>query len=209
VRKVVVLFSGGVDSTTLLYQHWTYGDKVICVFFDYGQKHIKEKAAARLISKKLNVQMIEIDLSNVMPKIAPCALTGFGEIENGEYEKTIKSSVVPNRNMIFLSFAISVAISNGFEFVSYGAHSGDHEIYYDCRKEFIDSISNSALLCHEGGIRIITPFSSISKSEIVRIGLSLGIHYEETWSCYNGGLKHCGACGTCIERLDAFSKNGI
>ena len=208
-RKVVVLLSGGMDSTTLVYYMRNLGHEVYPITFDYGQKHSKELTSAEKTCKKLELsyKFVEIGLGD----IAPSALTRIDiKIPHGNYdEESMKVTVVPNRNMVFLSLATAYAIGIGAEKVAYAAHSGDHAIYADCRPAFIDVMKEAIYLCSDDEVVLNTPFEFIDKVEILKIGQTLGVDYSLTWSCYEGGELACGRCGTCRERLEAFEKVGI
>lgn len=209
IKKSVVLLSGGLDSTTLTYYLEKEGRKVYPVIFYYKQKHDREVQAALATCSKLNLPCEVINL-DVLSRLAPSALTRDSiAIPEGHYEaESMKATVVPNRNMVFLSLATSYAIGIGAEEVAYAAHSGDHTIYPDCRPEFIDRMSEAISLCDDSKISLVTPFKSFSKKEILELGLGLGVDYSLTWSCYKGRRKACGKCGTCIERLEAFKALG-
>lgn len=210
MKKVVLILSGGVDSTTLLYLLVKKGFEVKTISFDYGQKHKKELKMARKTCSKLNIENKIINLRNLAP-ILKSALTDKKEkIPEGHYEdKVMKQTVVPNRNMIMLSIAMAYAISLKYNYIAYAAHSGDHTIYPDCRPVFVDRISKLAEVIDYKPIRILTPFVNKTKTDIIKIGKKLGIDYSITWSCYCGGKKPCLKCGTCIERIEAFKNNNI
>lgn len=209
--KVVVLLSGGMDSTTLLYHNIKQGNEVFPISFDYGQRHNKELIAARNICEGLGIvtRWKLVNLSNI-GYLLPSALTGVGSIPNGHYEdETMKLTVVPNRNMILLSIATGYAQGIGAKFVSYAAHSGDHAIYPDCRPEFFYKCGETIGLATGGEVALEAPYIKLSKADIVRIGSGIGVPYKKTWSCYKGGDKHCGSCGTCVERKEAFLLAGV
>ncbi len=213
MSKVVVLLSGGLDSSTLLYQKVKQGNDVYPISFNYGQKHRKELIAARNICESLGEEMLlrykGVDLTSV-GKLLPSALTGVGEVPNGHYEdESMKATVVPNRNMILLSIAAGYAQGIGAKFVSYAAHSGDHAIYPDCRPEFFNSCGETIDLATGGAVRLEAPFIKMTKADIVRLGTELKVPYFMTWSCYQGGDKHCGLCGTDIERRLAFIEANV
>ncbi|MBD3350607.1 MAG: 7-cyano-7-deazaguanine synthase QueC [Candidatus Lokiarchaeota archaeon] len=211
-EKSVLILSGGMDSTTLLYKLVSEGKKIFALSFNYGQKHKKELKFARYNCKKLNVPHKIIDLSGLKEQglFGKSSLTSEIDIPEGHYEEpTMKSTVVPNRNMIMLSIAISYAISIGAKTIYYGAHAGDHAVYPDCRPEFVEKMQKVAESCHYYPISINAPFLHIDKGDIVAQGLKLNVDYSKTWTCYKGQEKACGKCGSCVERLEAFEKNGI
>lgn len=206
-EKIVVILSGGMDSTTLLYDLYNQGKYDINVLtFDYGQRHIKEIEKARITCKKLKLiqQIIKI------PTFGGSALTDNIDVPEGHYEaENMKLTYVPNRNMIMLSLAMGYAISIKANKVYYGAHMGDHTIYPDCRKEFLDAMNIVAKIANYKPLEICAPYLGIDKGDIVKIGLDNDVPYQDTWTCYKGEEKACGKCGSCQERLEAFKKNGI
>ena len=213
--KSVVLFSGGLDSTTLLYRLlFEYENSVFPLSVNYGQRHEKELVSATNIVSRLRV--VE-NLDNLAPLkkynlptdlLKGSSLLGDGEIPEGHYAaESMKSTVVPGRNMILLSLAVGYAQSVGAKSVYYAAHSGDHPIYPDCRPEFVSRMNETTLLGY--GVSIYAPFLLYSKWQIVKEGSGLSVPYELTWSCYKGQDKHCGKCGTCVERKEAFVLAGV
>lgn len=220
--KAVVLFSGGVDSTTALaIAIEKYGsDKVAALSVSYGQKHSKEIEAAEQIAKYYNVRRIDLDLSPMF-KYSDCSLLSRNtdkEIPKKSYAEQLSetdgdpvSTYVPFRNGLFLASAASIALSLGAEVIYYGAHSDDAagNAYPDCSSVFNDAM-NTAI--YEGSgkkLKIEAPFVSLSKKQVVAEGVRLGVPYELTWSCYEGKDKPCGVCGTCRDRRAAFEANGI
>lgn len=204
--RSVLLFSGGLDSTVLLFELLAKGQEVACLSFNYGQKHARELEFAQRTTQRLGLQHQIIDLSSIQSLISKSALTGPIEIPDGHYtDSSMKITVVPNRNMIMLSLAIGWAITLEADSVSYAAHSGDHTIYPDCRPEFIQKMREAAQLCDWKSILLTTPFEKLSKSEIVLLGSRLEVPFSNTWSCYRGDAEHCGTCGTCVERREAFT----
>ena len=214
-RKCVVLLSGGLDSTVLLY---SLVDRFECypLTISYGQSHIKEITAARNVCEArdhnllLRWKYLNLD---VLRTLLPSSLTGVGKIPQGHYEEeSMKSTVVPNRNMIFLAIAAGYANGIGAKHVAYGAHKGDHAIYPDCREEFIQACRITIMLgtgWNRDGVELHTPFSHITKAGIVGRGRSYNVPFDLTWSCYEGGDTHCGVCGTCTERREAFQLAGV
>ena len=208
----LVILSGGLDSTTLLYfVKNQYPDEVIgTITFDYDQKHKREIQSAIQTCVKLMVP-IQIFSMKAFSSLAPSALTTEEvEVPEGHYQAdSMRATVVPNRNMVFLSLAIAYAVGKGASKVYMGVHSGDHSIYPDCRPEFILAMRQAAVLCDWKPILIEAPFLKMDKAQIVKVGIGLGVDYSKTWTCYNGGEKPCQKCGSCVERSEAFSKNGL
>lgn len=210
--KVVAIASGGMDSATLLATLQADEHEVSALGVDYGQRHSKELEYLERLCFALEVPCDIVDLSALRPLIAgQSSLTNpFIEVPEGHYaHTTMKATVVPNRNMILLAVAIGHAISLGYDAVAYGAHSGDHAIYPDCREVFAAAMSTAALLCDWREIKLLRPFVDITKADIVELGAELGVPYALTWSCYRGGELHCGKCGTCVERREAFELAGV
>jgi 7-cyano-7-deazaguanine synthase len=206
--KTVVLLSGGMDSTTLLYERLYYRyDTVRAVSVYYGQRHKKELEYARRTCEKLTVPFDVVDLSAIGSLLTGSALTDLSvAVPEGHYaEESMKATVVPNRNMMMLSIATAVAITHGYDQVAFAAHAGDHAIYPDCRREFVDALNASILLCDWNAPHLDAPFLDMTKADICKLGYRLGVPYEETWSCYVGGDVHCGKCGTDVERIEAFA----
>ncbi|MBD1390944.1 7-cyano-7-deazaguanine synthase QueC [Neiella sp. HB171785] len=206
--KVVVIYSGGMDSYTVLNRAIKDGKEVHALTFNYGQRHVKEIDVARAVCERLNVPHQVIDIRAINALLAGSSLTDDIDIPEGHYEEeSMKSTVVPNRNMVLLSLAIAYAVSIKAEAVYYGAHSGDHAIYPDCRPEFVEKMKEVSLLANYEPVDIVTPYLHKSKIEILTDGLSMNLDYAETWTCYNGREKACGKCGACVERLEAFTEN--
>lgn len=208
--KALVVLSGGADSTTALYWAKKEFDEVEAVFFNYGSRQNKtEIIYARKSCKKLGVKLNEFKL-DFMRDFKSDLLDKRKKISDEAYNgENIKNIVVPFRNGIMLSAAAGLAESNGLDFVVLGNHSGDHEIYPDCRPEFIEAIGNAIKRGTNGKVRILSPFCDITKSEIVKKGAELGVDYSLTYSCYCGEKIHCGVCPTCRERKEAFIQNNI
>ena len=205
----IVLFSGGLDSTTLLYKTYLMHDrKILAISFDYGQRHKKELSFAQYHIKHLNISQIIIPLkfhykNNTL-------LSKNALIPHEHYtHKNQKLTVVPCRNMIMLSLAIGIAEDKNIPFVYYAAHRNDSTTYPDCRPDFVKAINKTAMAGTYNHIEVRAPFVHIYKSDIVKIGIEIGVDYYKTWSCYEGGKHHCGKCGTCQERIEAFAKNGL
>lgn len=209
--KTVLVYSGGLDSTVLLYHLHTAGADVSSLSVNYGQRHMKELECARTITDILGVDHREVDLTSVNELLGGSSLTDKNlKIPHGHYEEdTMKSTVVPNRNMILLALATAWAISKKAESVSYAAHAGDHAIYPDCREAFAAALDKAIRLADWQEIYLNRPFVEFTKADIVKRGAELGVPFEKTWSCYEGEELHCGKCGTCIERREAFHLAGV
>ena len=209
-KKAVVVLSGGMDSTTLLYDVKNQGYETYAISFNYGQKHKKELIGAKqtCINLEISHKIVSLDVLN---QLAPSALTRNDiDVPEGHYaEESMKATVVPNRNMVLLSLATSYAISVGAKKLFYGAHAGDHDIYPDCRKEFIDSMKQSIDLCDWSKVELEAPYWNIDKGDIAIKGKELNVDYSLTWTCYKGKEKACGKCGACVERLEAFEKADV
>jgi len=209
-EKAVVVYSGGMDSFTVLHTAIKSGLEVYAISFNYGQKHSKELQIAADVCKALNIEHKVVDITAINSLMANSSLTGDADIPEGHYEgDNMKSTVVPNRNMILLSMAIAYAVSLEAGKVYYGAHSGDHHIYPDCRPEFVEAMNAVAHIANYQSVDIVTPFLHVSKGDILKAGLEMGLDYANTWTCYNGREQSCGKCGACHERLEAFAEQGI
>lgn len=209
MKKSMIILSGGMDSVTLLYE---YEEEIaLAITFDYGSNHNKrEEEFAKYHCEKLGIEHITIPLTFIHDYFKSSLLEGASAIPDGHYEdETMKSTVVPFRNGIMLSVACGLAESRELEKVLIANHFGDHAIYPDCRKGFIDAMSEAMKCGTYKGITIDAPYTTITKTDIAKIGKSLGIDYSKTYSCYKGGEKHCGKCGTCVERKEALRDAGI
>lgn len=213
--KAVVIVSGGIDSATLLYKTVKKGFDVSALTFNYGQKHVKEIESAQYVCEALNVRHKMVDLSSMKELLSGSALTDPGiQIpdvpETAEHYDTLKTTIVPNRNAIFLSIAVGFAVSCGSDHVYFGAHYSDRGVYPDCRKEFVEAFRVAERLATDNAaLEIDAPFVDVEKSEIVKIGAELGVPFEKTWTCYHGGEIHCGACSSCRERKRAFRESAV
>lgn len=209
MKKSLIILSGGMDSVTLLYDK--KDEIAVAVTFDYGSNHNKrEEEFAKYHCEKLGIEHIIIPLTFIHDYFKSSLLEGASAIPDGHYEdETMKSTVVPFRNGIMLSVACGLAESRELEKVLIANHFGDHAIYPDCRKGFIDAMSEAMRNGTYKGITIDAPYTTITKTDIAKIGKSLGIDYSKTYSCYKGGEKHCGKCGTCVERKEALRDAGI
>lgn len=215
MSAVVTTLSGGLDSVTLAHALAAEGHDLIALSFHYGQRHAKELDRAARCAVRLGAEHHEVDLRPVGALLSGSALTDAAvEVPEGHYtDASMAATVVPNRNAIMLSVAVGVAVARGAEAVATAVHAGDHTIYPDCRPAFIEAIEHEARVANEGfiaaGFRVLAPFLHLSKSEIVHRGAALGVPFEETWSCYLGEELHCGRCGTCVERREAFERAGL
>ena len=207
-EKVVVIYSGGMDSYTVLNKAIRSGYDVYALSFNYGQRHVKELEVAANVCAKLDVHHKVVDISAINQLIGGSSLTDDIEVPEGHYEEeSMKSTVVPNRNMILLSLAVGYAVSLEANKVFYGAHSGDHAIYPDCRPEFVKKMDDVCRIANYEAVEIVCPYLNNTKIEILTDGLNMGLDYSNTWTCYNGREHACGKCGACQERLEAFSLN--
>lgn len=209
MKDSVIVVSGGMDSITLLYDKKE--EIALAVTFDYGSKHnAREIAWAKVHCGRLGIRHIVIKLDFMQKYFTSSLLEGGDEIPEGHYaDKNMKSTVVPFRNGIMLSVAAGIAESNGLKKILIANHGGDHTIYPDCRPEFIGAMDRAIANGTYEDVRIDAPYTNITKADIAKIGKRLGIDYSETWSCYKGGERHCGKCGTCIERKEAMALAGI
>lgn len=216
--KAVAIVSGGMDSVTLAHYVKEKVDEVHGLGFNYGQRHKKELTFAEKLVKAGVLDSYQVvDLTNLKALLSKSVLTDHDrDVPDGHYaEETMKQTVVPNRNMIMLSiaagFAVTIEATRG---VWTGVHGGDHFIYPDCRPGFIDAANRTIKVANEGFLDFDTgavnaPFLMGTKGDIVLIGTELGVDYAQTWSCYKGGRIHCGRCGTCVERKEAFGEHKI
>lgn len=209
--KVCMLLSGGMDSVAAFYEVLATHDVVACLSFDYGAKHnAREIPFAKLHADRNGVlhQIIPLDFMNRFFKSD--LLQSGGEIPEGHYaEESMKQTVVPFRNGIMLAIATGYAESIGAEGLVIAAHSGDHAIYPDCREPFMQAMAAAMGEGTYAEIQLLRPFIAMDKAAIARRGVQLGIDFSETWSCYKGGEIHCGICGTCVERREAFILAGL
>lgn len=214
MSRVVAVVSGGMDSVTLA--HWlAQSDELVAVVsFDYGQSHVKELAYARACAERLGAQHKLVDLAT-LGALLPSALTSDDvDLPHGHYaDESMRATVVPGRNLIMVSIAAGIAAALDCELVAIGVHAGDHPVYPDCRPEFVDAASDAVRLGVSGvgkhDVELIAPFVRMSKTDIAALGERVGVPWAETWSCYEGGDVHCGKCGTCVERREAFDDAGI
>lgn len=210
--KVVVIYSGGMDSFTVLHKAIEAGHDVLALSFNYGQRHSKELIYARDVCQELGLTHSVVDITAMQSLMASSSLIATSEVDipEGHYAaQSMKSTIVPNRNMILISLAIAYAVNEGASEVWYGAHSGDHTIYPDCRPEFVEAMGKASLLANFDPIAVVAPYLNDNKIGILTDGLRMGLDYAKTWTCYNGREQACGKCGSCVERLEAFEENAV
>lgn len=209
--KTLLILSGGMDSTTLLYDLLKQGDEVTCLSFNYGQRHKKELKKAKLTTKKLGVKHHIVNISKIYKVVmSQNSLTGNIEVPEGHYaEETMKQTVVPYRNGILLMIAAGVAATLKYDRVAYGAHAGDHAIYPDCTPEFVEGMKHVLKIGDYQHLDLYSPYQTMDKGDIAIKGKELNVDYKKTWTCYKGKKLACGKCGACRERLEAFEKAGI
>mgnify|MGYP003332120457 CR=1 FL=1 len=209
--KVVVLCSGGMDSVTAL--HWArrHHDVRAALSFDYGSKHNnREVPFAAEQARALGVPHEVVELPFVGRLFNSDLLQGGGEVPDGHYaDDNMRRTVVPFRNAIMLSIATGLAESRGAEGLVIAAHTGDHTIYPDCREDFMRAMGETMRLGTYAGIQLLRPFIAMDKGQIAAEGARLGVDFSRTYSCYKGGAIHCGTCGTCVERREAFLQAGL
>ncbi|ASY65821.1 Queuosine Biosynthesis QueC ATPase (plasmid) [Sinorhizobium sojae CCBAU 05684] len=210
--KTIVICSGGLDSVSLAHKVAAEHELALLVSFDYGQRHRKELDFAAACARRLGVPHQVIDLTEVGRHLTGSALTDDVEVPDGHYaEETMKTTVVPNRNAIMLAIAFGIAAAHKAEAVATAVHGGDHFIYPDCRPGFINAFQAMQNHALEGyaDVRLYAPYVNVSKADIVADGAKHDTPFAETWSCYKGGSRHCGRCGTCVERREAFHLAGV
>lgn len=203
-KDSVIIYSGGLDSTTLLYEQ---RERIaLALTFDYGSNHAaREIACARHHCALLGVEHVVIDLAFMKQHFTSSLLSGGADIPSGSYDDAnMHSTVVPFRNGIMLAVAAGLAESYELDAVMLANHSGDHAIYPDCRPAFIDAFAAAVEAGTYNGVKVISPYCNITKRDIALRGKALGLDYSLTYSCYKGGEKHCGKCGTCVERKEAL-----
>ena len=208
-RDSVIIYSGGLDSTTLLYEEQQR--IALAVTFDYGSNHAaREIACARHHCSLLGIGHVVIELGFMSRYFSSSLLSGAEAIPDGSYDDSnMHSTVVPFRNGIMLSIACGLAESRGLTRVLIANHGGDHAIYPDCRPAFVEAMDGAMQAGTYEGVRLAAPYTNLTKADLVRRGAALGIDYGRTYSCYRGGEHHCGTCGTCTERKEAFREAGI
>ena len=208
-KDTILVLSGGLDSTTMLYE---YRERIaLAVSFDYGSNHnAKEIACAALHCKRLGIKHLIIPLEFMAKYFNSALLSGAEAVPDADYaEDNMHATVVPFRNGIMLAIAAGLAENEGLSQIMMANHAGDHAIYPDCRPEFVAAMDAAVTAGTYNGVRLVTPYTGLSKADIARHGAKLGIDYSETWSCYRGGAHHCGTCATCRERIEALREAGI
>jgi 7-cyano-7-deazaguanine synthase len=206
----VAVVSGGMDSITMLYLLVrTAQRRPLVLSFDYGQKHVKELELAGWHATNLGLPHRVVDLRSITALLGSSALVGDADVPEGHYaDETMKATVVPNRNLMMISIATAAAVNEKADLVGVGVHAGDHPVYPDCRPEFIYHVEQTLKVANEGFInplfQLYAPFLLMGKHDIAKLGAAHNVPYEKTWSCYKGGELHCGKCGTCVERKEAF-----
>jgi 7-cyano-7-deazaguanine synthase len=212
--KAVVILSGGMDSTALAYWAVAAGADVRLLSFDYGQRHVTELHHARRIAERLGLPHAVLDLRGLRDLLPGSALTDAAvDVPEGHYAApSMKATVVPNRNAIMLAIAYGHAVAHACDAVLFGAHAGDHTIYPDCRTPFVETLNAALRIGNEWADpvpSVLAPFVRKTKADIAVLGDGLGVPWGDTWSCYAGGARHCGRCGTCVERIEAFREGGV
>ena len=202
----LVLLSGGLDSTVLLAHTITQGRPTVALSVDYGQRHRRELDAAQAVAHHYRVDHYVLDLTSWGRLLVGSSLTDATvAVPHVDYDAdSMANTVVPNRNAVFLMAAAGIAQTLGHDTIATAVHAGDHYLYPDCRPEFIHAANQAALAGTGGAVQIAAPFVDITKADIARLGRTLNVPFALTWSCYEGGAQHCGACGTCRERRQAL-----
>lgn len=209
MKKSLIILSGGMDSVTLL--HNRARDIALAVTFEYGSNHnAREIECAKANCSRLGIEHIVIPLRFIRKYFNSSLLSGADAIPEGHYaSENMKSTVVPFRNGIMLAIAAGLAESRGLEEVLIANHAGDHAIYPDCRPAFIESMASTMRHGTYNGVSLCAPYTNMTKAQIAGIGAKIGVDFSLTYSCYKGGAKHCGKCGTCVERKEAFRDANI
>lgn len=207
-KSTLVVLSGGMDSATVLALYHQLLYRVEAISFDYGQRHRKELDYARKLAAHYGVPHKVVDVSSLRELFGKSSQTDRSvAVPHGHYTApSMKTTVVPNRNMIMASIAAAWAITQKLDGIAMGTHAGDHAIYPDCRPEFMSKLSATLAVADWKPVQVMAPFIQFDKAEICRMGSLFAVPWDLTWSCYEGGEYHCGACGTCVERREAFAK---
>jgi 7-cyano-7-deazaguanine synthase len=212
-KGYVISLSGGLDSSVMAYHLAAQGHNIKAITVNYGQRHAREIEAARWIARSLSIEhqvlYLADPLRGILGECSSLLLDGPAIPEGHYAHESMKSTIIPNRNMLLISLAVAYSISNGLGGVAYAAHSGDHAIYPDCRPEFARAMDAAVSLCDWSEQVLLRPFINLTKADIVVLGAELKVPFERTWSCYKGGSTHCGKCGTCVERREAFELAGV
>jgi len=209
MRDSIIILSGGMDSVTMLYD---YADRIaLALSFDYGSNHnAKELPMAAYHCQRLGIEHMIVPLEFIKRYFHSSLLSGAADIPEGRYDDdSMRSTVVPFRNGIMLAIAAGMAEDRRLSRILMANHSGDHAIYPDCRPGFVNAMAGAVREGTYNGVELFTPYTHYTKTDIARRGKELGIDYSKTWSCYKGGDKHCGKCGTCTERIEALREAGI
>jgi len=209
--KGILCFSSGVDSTTLLYKLLIELDKVECLIFNYGSKQNKQEIIhAKKICKKVNVKYKVVNLTSLTSLLKSALVSKNIKIPEGRYAlKNIKQTIVPSRNLMFLSIASAYAISLNYDVIAYAGHKGDSVNYPDTTKQFVKKMEEVIIEGNLKKIKIYAPFLDMTKDKIVKLGHKLQVDFKNSYSCYKGGIKHCGLCSTCLDRKKAFFTAGV
>ena len=214
-QKAVAIVSGGLDSSVMAYTLKDQGYDLQLLSFNYGQRHYRELDYAVMMASRLGASWSLVDLSSITSLLIGSSQTDTSvEVPHGHYAaENMKTTVVPNRNAMMLSIAYAVAVAQHAGVVAFGAHTGDHAIYPDCRPSFVRSLNQALYIGNEGyadpEVTLLAPFLGLTKDQIVSRGAELNVPFELTWSCYEGNAIHCGKCGTCVERREAFILAGV
>lgn len=217
VESVVAIVSGGLDSSTMLWDLVTKDIEIVeALSFDYGQRHRKELEHVKKIVSKFSDDYYElnhrvVDVSSINSLIAKGSLTSSDDVPKEMYDSdNQRKTIVPNRNMIFISISAGRAVTLGASHVAYAAHASDFEVYPDCRPDFIEALDEALYLGNRWDpVGLYAPFQHKTKVDVVRRGMETGVPFELTWSCYEGQNRPCLECGTCLERTESFMKNEI
>lgn len=204
----VCILSGGIDSTVLLYKLLAEGKRPYALSFDYGQRHMRELSYAKGTAIRTNTPFLKVLLECEL--FEGSSQTSNIPVPHGHYaEESMKATIVPNRNMVMLAMAASLCISIKGGYIAYGAHAGDHAIYPDCRSSFVDGMTLALMSCDWNPPKLLVPFIKKSKTDVVKEGALLSVPFGLTYSCYEGRKNHCGLCGTCVERQEAFAEANV
>lgn len=210
--NTLLICSGGLDSVTLAYRLHAANQLAALLCFDYGQRHKKEIASARLCAQRLDVPFSLLDISDIGRQLSGSALTDDIDVPKGHYTRdNMQLTVVPNRNAIMLTIAFGVAAARKLDAVAVAVHGGDHFVYADCRPEFIQAMATmqQLALADQQQVQLLAPYVETDKVAIARDAARYAVPVADTWSCYEGGELHCGRCATCLERIEALAQAGV